>query len=77
MWCSPAVQKVEDRQKESSRWTRRHWQTPLTRILVKKDGDDGYNDGNDGEDGGDDGDDGVLLINWMILLSVVHSTPKN
>ena len=76
---------MEGRQKESSRWTRRHWQTPLTRILVKKDGDDDYNDGDDGdddgdddgEDGGDDGDDGVLLINWMILLSVVHSTPKN
>ena len=51
MWCSPAVQKVEDRQKESSRWTRRHWQTPLTRILVKKDGDDGYNDGYVGDDG--------------------------
>ena len=28
-------------------------------------------------DDGEDGDDGVLLINWMILLSVVHSTPKN
>ena len=45
---------MEDRQKESSRWTRPHWQTPLTRILVKKDSDDGYNDGDDGDDDGED-----------------------